>query len=94
MSPGKMLQKVSRFFSVHTTDILGTSRLKHIALARQCLMWAMRKHTALSFESIGDFLSRDHSTVLHGCRKVEKLIQKGQLEDFAKEFSSLSEDSR
>jgi chromosomal replication initiator protein len=37
-------------------------------------MWLLRKHTAMSLPEIGRFMNRDHSSVLHGIRRVETLV--------------------
>lgn len=49
---------------------------RRTARARQIVMYLACKHTDLSLTAIGDALGgRDHSTVLHGRDKVEKLLE-------------------
>ena len=44
-------------------------------LPRQIGMYLARQLTELSLEQIGDYFGgRDHSTVLHACRKVEQAL--------------------
>lgn len=52
-------------------EIKGETRVPAIARARQIGCYLLRKHTHLSFPLIGERLGgRDHTTVLHGCRRV------------------------
>lgn len=59
----------AREYEVSAQDILGESRTRSIAQARQVVFY--RLHTSgFSLSQIGRLLQRDHSTVLHGVRKV------------------------
>jgi len=45
-------------------------------LPRQVSMYLARLLTRLSLDQIGDFFGgRDHTTVLHACRKVERVLE-------------------
>jgi len=64
---------VSRHFGLRPGELAARRRTKKVAEARQVAMFIMRNHTGASFPSIGEFLGgRDHSTVVHACRVVEK----------------------
>ena len=44
-------------------------------MARQVLMYLLRRDLGLSFEAIGDMVGgRDHSTIIYGVEKMEKVI--------------------
>lgn len=63
---------VARHFGVTVSEIRGKSRRKSIAEARALAMYVSKRLTAASFEKIGkQFGGRDHTTVLHVCRKIE-----------------------
>jgi len=64
---------VSRHFGLRPGELAARRRTKKVAEARQVAMFIMRNHAGASFPSIGEFLGgRDHSTVVHACRVVEK----------------------
>ncbi len=61
-------------FDVSQTEIKGTCRTKHLALARQTAMYLMRKKLNLSLKEIGFcFGGKDHTTVMHAIDKIERL---------------------
>jgi chromosomal replication initiator protein len=70
-SIGRILQQVGSCFQVDPQHMLTTSRARRTLLPRQVTMYLARELTALSLEEIGAYFGgRDHSTVLHACRKV------------------------
>jgi chromosomal replication initiator protein len=59
------------FFDVSLADLLSRSRNARLAWARQCAMYLSRELTDYSLPRIGrEFDSRDHTTVLHACKRV------------------------
>jgi chromosomal replication initiator protein len=51
------------------------SRSRQALLPRQVGMYLARRLTGLSLQQIGAFFGgRDHTTVLHACRKVERAL--------------------
>ncbi len=68
-----ILIQTSQFFNVKIEDLKGKKRAKDILLARQVGMYLCRKLLALSYLSIAElFGGRDHTTVMHSCKKIEK----------------------
>jgi chromosomal replication initiator protein len=68
-------QRVSRYFQVEPRQLQARSRSRQMLLPRQIGMYLARQLTELSLQQIGAFFGgRDHSTVLHACRKVEKAL--------------------
>jgi chromosomal replication initiator protein len=66
---------VMRFFSVGRRELIGKSRTKEIVLPRQIAMYLMRAETDASLMEIGGELGgRDHTTVLHGIRQIERSL--------------------
>jgi chromosomal replication initiator protein len=66
---------VSRQFQLDPRRLKERDRSRHVLLPRQVSMYLARKLTRLSLEQIGEFFGgRDHSTVLHACRKVEQAL--------------------
>jgi hypothetical protein len=69
-----IIQAVACEFLVAPVEIKGTSRVKHICFARQVAYLVARRMTALSLPQIGRrFRGEDHTTILHGIRKIEAL---------------------
>lgn len=66
---------VAEFYDVKTSDIMGKARKAQIAKARQVSMFLAKKLTEKSYPEIGRlFGGKDHSTVIHSCRKTEQKI--------------------
>jgi len=68
---------VAEYFGISPNDMRIKKRTKRLAYPRQVAMFLSRELTKLSLVEIGGlFGGRDHSTVLHGCEKIEQDIQK------------------
>jgi chromosomal replication initiator protein len=64
------------YFNIKLADLKAKRRTKDIVLPRQLGMYLCRKFTSTSFPSIGNkFGGRDHSTVIHASRSIEKKIK-------------------
>lgn len=72
-----IIDVVAEHFGTTPAEIYSDNRSRNIAYPRQVSMYLCRKLTSLSFTEIGKMIGkRDHSTVLHGCNKVEKDLKK------------------
>ncbi|MDW8343556.1 MAG: chromosomal replication initiator protein DnaA [Verrucomicrobiae bacterium] len=73
----EMIQKtVAEHFDIRLADMTSHRRPKAVAFPRQVAMYLSRKLTDRSLADIGEaFGGRDHGTVLHACRLVEKRLQ-------------------
>jgi chromosomal replication initiator protein len=68
--------KVADYFDLHIMDMKKKNRSKNVALPRQIAMFLARELTEHSLPEIGEnFGGRDHTTVLHACRKIDAGIQ-------------------
>jgi len=64
------------YFNIKPADLKAKRRTKNIALPRQVAMYLSRKYTSTSFPAIGyKFGGRDHSTVIHASKTIEKKIK-------------------
>lgn len=71
----RIAQCVCAYFQVETRQLQSRDRSRDALLPRQIGMYLARQLTGLSLEQIGDYFGgRDHSTVLHACRKVEQAL--------------------
>lgn len=67
--------RVAEATNIKPADLVGPSRRKPIAEARQVAIFLCRDILQTSLVSIGlHFGGRDHSTVIHACNKVEELL--------------------
>jgi len=70
---------VSERFQVRVIELKSKKRTKNLVLPRQIGMYLSRELTNLSYPEIGKaFGGKDHSTVMHACKQIEK----GKGEDF------------
>ncbi len=68
----EIIEAVTVYYGVKTSDLLSKRRHKSIALPRQICMWLARKHTRHSLEEIGGYFGgRDHTTVMHAVKAVK-----------------------
>ena len=71
-----VLEVVSMYYSMSLDDLCGKSRKKEIVRPRQIAMYLLRKENRVSFPTIGDYFGgRDHTTAMHACEKIEKLLE-------------------
>ncbi len=69
-------QIVAEEFGFTVEDLMSSRRTSEIALARQIAMYICREHTESSLQQISfSFRKKDHTTVLHACRKIEQLLK-------------------
>jgi chromosomal replication initiator protein len=72
----RILARVSELFRVPASLLVSNRRTRSVLLPRQVSMYLTRRLTDLSLQEIGKcFGRRDHSTVLHACRKVAAALR-------------------
>ncbi|MGE4356232.1 chromosomal replication initiator protein DnaA [Halothiobacillus sp.] len=65
---------VAKYYNLKLTDLTGTRRSRSIARPRQVAMSLAKELTNHSLPEIGEaFGGRDHTTVIHACKKIEEL---------------------
>ncbi len=70
-------RKVSQHYNIRLSDIVGPKRLRSFARPRQVAMYLSKQLTARSLPEIGrHFGGRDHTTVMHGVKRIEELMAK------------------
>jgi chromosomal replication initiator protein len=76
----KILTEVANFYGLKREDILEQKRDKEVVYPRQIVMYLLRHEMNFSFPKIGKELKRDHTTIIHGCDKIEReMIQNNGL---------------
>lgn len=72
----RIIERVGTHFRIKPKALRGQARHRDTLWARQVSMWLARQLTGLSLGQIGThFDGRDHTTVLHACRKVEQAAE-------------------
>jgi chromosomal replication initiator protein len=74
-------RKVSDYYNIRLSDIIGPKRLRSYARPRQVAMYLCKQLTSRSLPEIGRrFGGRDHTTVMHGVKRIEELkLTDGQI---------------
>ena len=67
-------RKVAEYYKIKVADLMSKRRNRSVARPRQVAMALAKELTQHSLPEIGDaFGGRDHTTVLHACRKIKEL---------------------
>lgn len=81
---------VADYYKIRVSDLHSKRRNRQITRPRQLAMYLTKEMTDMSLPEIGDgFGGRDHTTVIHACRKIEELLQHD--EDMKLDYSNLRE---
>jgi len=76
-------RKVSEHYNIRLSEMIGPKRVRNYARPRQVAMYLAKQMTSRSLPEIGRrFGGRDHTTVMHGVRRIEELrITDSQIAD-------------
>ena len=74
-------RKVSDHYNIRLSDMIGPKRVRNFARPRQVAMYLCKQMTSRSLPEIGRcFGGRDHTTVMHGVKRIDELrVQDGQI---------------
>lgn len=69
-------KKVSDYYKIRFSELIGRRRTSAIVFPRQVAMYISRTLTSDPLKTIGDaFGGRDHGTVIHACKQVENMME-------------------
>ncbi len=71
----KITEVTSAYYDVNVKDIKGTARSQKIAIARQLSIYLCRELTNQSFECIGEFFSKKHTTAMYAYDQIKNKIK-------------------
>ena len=72
----RIVALIGKEYGLSYNDVMSFARLNKIAEARQLSMYEIRRVMNWSQPAIGRFfIGRDHTTILHAVRKIERLIR-------------------
>ncbi len=79
---------VAEYYKIKVSDLLSKRRNRSVARPRQMAMTLGKELTNKSLPEIGDlFGGRDHTTVLHACRKIKQLMEENR--EIKEDYSNL-----
>jgi chromosomal replication initiator protein len=81
---------VADYFKIKVSEMYSKKRFRSVARPRQVAMALAKELTQQSLPEIGEaFGGRDHTTVLHACRKTAELRESDQ--EFARDYAQLQQ---
>jgi len=90
VTPERIAMAVSDYYDVDLEVLRGKKRDRAVVVPRQIAMYLMREETDVSLLRIGAELGgRDHSTVLHACRKIDQEASRN--EELRRELAAVRE---
>lgn len=75
VNPFDVITKTEEAYRLKKGTLCNSGRRKLTAEARAVAMYVTRHVTPYSFEEIGDHFNLQYSTVIHACKRVEKIIE-------------------
>jgi chromosomal replication initiator protein len=76
ISIDEIQRKVAEHYNIRLSDMIGPKRVRNFARPRQVAMYLCKQLTSRSLPEIGRrFGGRDHTTVMHGVKRIEELRQ-------------------
>ena len=70
-----IIKVVAEHYNLKVSDLTGTRRTKHIVQPRQMAIYLAKNLTTRSMPDIGRAFNRDHTTVIHSIRRMDKLLK-------------------
>src|ERR1035437_3694607 len=69
----KIINIVAEYYGLNHSDFVSDVRSREIIIPRHVAMYLCRTMTDKSFPNIGKSFKRDHTSVIHGYRKIKRL---------------------
>lgn len=86
----KVAQVVADYFELTVKDLKSTARQQKIAHARHIAVFMAREVLQMSYEAIGDYFNKKHTTIMYSCDLIEeKLNSDGELKNTIEELKGL-----
>ena len=85
----KISQAVSEYFGVDAKDLKSSARQQKISKARHMAVYLARDILGMSYESIGEYFAKKHTTIMYSCDLVaDKLKIDDELQNVVDEIKS------
>ena len=74
VTPELITLAVARRYKITPNDIMSDRRSRSVAVPRQICIYLTREITGVSTTKLGEIFGRDHSTIIHACRKTAEML--------------------
>ena len=74
-----LMNRVCSHYDVQYHDIMGPKASPYIVLPRHVFFYQATVELGRSLTEVGDFAGKHHTSVLHGKRRIEKMLASGEL---------------
>ena len=71
----KIAKTVAQYFDITVKDLQSTARQQKIAQARHLAVYLAREMLQMSYENIGEYFSKKHTTIMYSCDLVEDKLK-------------------
>ena len=75
INPFEVIKSTEQAYHLVPGSLIGHRRTKTVTEARAIAMWFTRQVTPYSWNEIGDHFDKDHTTIIHNCRKIDRLLK-------------------
>jgi len=72
----EIIKAVCIYFDISRIDLISPRRDREVHNPRMVAMWLCRRLTTSGYPTLGRLFERDHTSVIHSCRKMDLLISK------------------
>lgn len=80
ITPKLIIDEVADYYNISPNEILSKKRNMEIVVPRHVAMYLCRSLTDTALAEIGNIMGgRDHTTVIHGCEKIEKELSTDEM---------------
>lgn len=80
--PDELIKNVCYFYKIKPLQIKGGRRDAFLVRPRQVAMYLLKKELGLTYSEIGEVLGgRDHTTIMHGVSKIERLMSENEISE-------------
>lgn len=77
---------VAQYFDIPAEVIRGESREREVVYVRQVAYYLLKTKYGFSYSTIGKLFDRDHTTVIHGVRKIEQNLDAEEVNSILSTF--------
>lgn len=71
----RIITKICNYYGIEEEKLLSNTREQPIAQIRHICMLIIREKTGMTVTALGKYLGKDHTSILHGIKKVKTLIK-------------------
>jgi chromosomal replication initiation ATPase DnaA len=74
ITPRRICNAVARFYGLRFHDLRARAHVDRLTEARRLTCYLLRELAALTFEQIGAYMQRHHTTIMASCREVQRRL--------------------